>query len=452
MIGELYINLIPFVVVIISIIGVYYIFTKPIYALYIIIFTFPFKNFYIFYGTSFEIWKILSLVFIIFKYPQWITRGKLNMSYNKYYKILLIFIFFIFFSTAINFFILQINNPSQMEGGFLKNEGRIISQSIFFILTINLALLPFLIVKSFKQIITSIKVLLNSTVVLGFFGLVQFIVVKFTGLNPFPIKGSDGISHSGYLMDSMFRINSLAGEPKHMSIAMVIGITILLLCQLKKIRIIKFNSLLLLLLLFNLFFAFSTTGYVMLAASLLLIAIFNGLFNLKIIFSILAVIFILKINISDSEIESFDKQKNRAGFEVQDQSIIDYFSDEPIQIFFGKGLGNIHHYSVKYIPDDFPLFQTTPYKANSGIIYMISDYGFVGILLLFWLVSSLIYSDFKLYREKTNQNLVNQNQILSLLTLIIAVLFLFRYYELIFILVGLLIKKRNISTNTIISK
>ena len=92
MIGELYINLIPFVVVIISIIGVYYIFTKPIYALYIIIFTFPFKNFYIFYGTSFEIWKILSLVFIIFKYPQWITRGKLNMSYNKYYKILLIFI------------------------------------------------------------------------------------------------------------------------------------------------------------------------------------------------------------------------------------------------------------------------------------------------------------------------------------------------------------------------
>ena len=67
MISDIYINSIPFFVVLITLIGVYYIFTKPIVALFIIIFTFPFKNFYIFIGTSFEIWKLLSLVFLFFK-------------------------------------------------------------------------------------------------------------------------------------------------------------------------------------------------------------------------------------------------------------------------------------------------------------------------------------------------------------------------------------------------
>ena len=325
-------------------------------------------------------------------------------------------------------------------------------------MTINLTYIFFFLIKSFDDITKCFKVLLYSIVTLSVFGVVQFFIVKTTGVNPFPINGSDGVTHSGYVFNTVFRINSLAGEPKHMAIASVIGVIIIVTNKLNKIISIKFEKLILLLFLFNLFFTYSTTGYVLLTISLGAIVIINRLFNWKtFIFGTLLMIIGVGLFSKLSEIEkkSFVIQKDKAEFEIQDQSIIDYFSDNPLNSITGLGLGNIHYYSVKYIPENFPLFKDTPYKANSGILFMISDYGIIGFITIILLILNVFEKNKKLLKSN-NFSYKNESLIITNFSLILFIIFLFRYYELFYIFLGImikinkeLIKTRKVNLNTI---
>lgn len=441
MLADLYLNSIPFIVVVVTIIGVYYIFTKPIYAFYIIIFTLPLRNFYIFFGTSFEIWKLLSFAFLVIKFPSLLKKILSILKKHMYIKVLSLLVLYIALSTIINNLFLINSDFSHIKGGFLKNEGRIISQAVFFILTVNLLIIPFIVIKKRKEFINCLLALFYSSVFLSFLGFLQFFIVRFSGINPFPIKGSNGISHSGYIANKIFRINSVAGEPKHMAIAMVIGITIILLCRIYKIKLFRYSLPLFLLLMFNLFYTFSTTGYVLLIVSLFTIYIIEGMLNFKIIliscFGLLLLIFTAS-NISGLEKDTFNKQIDRANFEIQDESIKNYFIDNPLHAITGTGLGNIHHYSMKYIPDSFPLFKDTPYKANSGLIYVISDYGLIGGLILVLLFYKILRKNIKIlksYRGGIRSQLI----LVANLSFVIVSMFIFRYNELFFLFFGIML-------------
>jgi hypothetical protein len=448
MFADLYIKAIPFLVILITTIGVYYIITKPIYALYIIIFTFPFKNFYIYIGTSFEIWKLLSLAFLLFKLPIWLFNTNSKFLGNKYFKVLNVFVLYVIVLTVVSNLFL-VNEKLNLTGGFLKNEGRLISQLIFFGLTINLMIIPFFVIKTLKDLINCLKALFYSVILLSFFGILQFFIFHYSGFNPFPIQGSDGVNHTAYLSDTIFRINSLAGEPKHMAIAMVIGISIILLNRIHKIKITKYELPLLFIFIFNLFYTFSTTGYVLLGVSLFIIYLIKGIHNFRniIIGSIGLLIVIWGIsNTSKAEKIAFNNQLDRMNFEIQDESIKTYFTEEnPLHFITGTGLGNIHYYTAKYIPSDFPLFKDTPYKANSGILYMLSDFGLIGILIIYSIFFQLLRRNKKKIKK---HKLIPTRELIVLtdLSFVFGCLFLFRYYELFYLLMGIMIQLNVILT------
>ena len=90
----------------------------------------------------------------------------------------------------------------------------------------------------------------------------------------------------------------------------------------------------------------------------------------------------------------------------------------------GLGLGNIHYYSVKYIPENFPLFKDTPYKANSGILFMISDYGIIGFITIILLILNVFEKNKKLLKSN-NFSYKNESLIITNFSLILFIIFSF---------------------------
>jgi len=442
MIATLYILSIKYIVILVAIIGVYFVIKKPLYALYILVFTFPFKNFYIWIGTDLQIWKLLSIAFLIFQTPKWILQVNKTNKIDKVMFIFLSFIIYVLFISIINTLFINPDNTKEMLGGYFKNEGRIFFQIIFFLITVNLVFIPINVLKTFTDIVKIIKVLLFAIIVLAVLGFVQYLIVHLVGVDPFPIKGVNEV-HSGFVLgirDSIFRINSWAGEPKHMAIAMVIGITIILLSRVYNLKIIKYDLLILGLFVFNLIFTYSTTGYVWVGIVLILIVFIRGILNWRslLLMGIVGIIgLFMVLNMSTSMSNAMGKQIARAGIEIQDETIKSYFLDEPQHALIGTGLGNIHHYAVKYFPVNFPLFKDTPYKANSGFLFMLADFGLIGILLLYLVVGLLLQQNIRLL-QKIDMKEKKEILVLVYLTAVFSILFLSRYNELFFILLGVM--------------
>lgn len=439
MFAELYIYAIKYIVILISIVGLIYVVKQPKIAFYIILFTFPFKNFYVWVGTDLQVWKLLSIAFLVIHAPNWIINNYHSGKVHKHILFLFAFFSFVILSTILNE--LLITDVKQMIGGYFKNEGRIYYQIIFFVLTLNLIIIPMKTLTSIEDVILALRVLFFAFFILAIFGGIQFLVVHFTGVNPFPIYGANETHHSGYLGDTVFRINSLAGEPKHMAIAMVLGITIVLLARINNLKIIKNDLVILALFAFNLLFTYSTTGYALLALSLIIMVLIKGVFSWKsisLILGITIVSFFVYTSITNEQLTNLNNQVARAGIEIQDKTIKSYFYDHPLHATIGTGLGNIHHFAVSYLPASFPLFRDTPYKANSGILFMLADYGLVGIILLYFSFSSLVARNLNLLKDSRFLNL-NEISVLTHFSIVFSVLFLARYNELYFVLFGMLL-------------
>lgn len=441
MIATLYISSIPAIILSVVFIAFVYLFKKPINAFYFILFFIFYKSFYIFIGTRFDIWFLISLLFILMFFISW-SKNYIENSKNKYETFIIIFVFYVIIISFINLFFLDEETIRQMSGGFFKNEGRIVSQIIFFILTINLIFISSRLIKNHENIKMMILLLLKSFILLSILGIVQYIFVIFLGQeNPFPIHGSDGLHHSGYITDLMFRINSIAGEPKHMGIAMSTAIVLIILSKIHKLNLFKYEIFWLTTFLFNLFMTFSTTGYVLTLVGLLVVFILNGLINIKnflyfILFAFL--IFLVLTNLSDNLIFFFEKQFLKASMEVQDDAIFKYLFEENIfHSIIGTGLGNIHYYAVDYLPINFPLFRDTPFKANTGFMYMVSEYGIIGILILYITTILLILKN--LYYTRILKIVYPEEIIIIQLTVVFSIVFLFRYYEFFFLLLGVMI-------------
>jgi hypothetical protein len=220
MISSIYIASIPFIVMLFTFYGLLNIIKKPINLLFIIIFTFLFKNFYVFIGTRIDIWMILSLMFLAIYFFKWLIEYR-NYNKNVYEFLLIFFIIYVVSMTLINQYFFIDFSLHIMKGGFLKNEGRIISQLVFFFLTINLIFISYFLIKENNHISKILNLIILACKILTVFAIFQYVIVNILGQsNPFPISGSDGILHSGYILDKTFRLNSIAGEPKHLGIVM----------------------------------------------------------------------------------------------------------------------------------------------------------------------------------------------------------------------------------------
>ncbi len=444
MFATLYIELIEYIVILIALTGLIYVVKKPIVAFYIMVFTLPFKNFYVWVGTDLHVWKLLSIAFLIIQSPKWLLQQKRVNKTNRYIFMIVAYFIYAVFITAINGYFFDKSSVLLMSGGFFKNEGRFIFQFLLFIITLNLIMIPMQIFKSTTEVVTTVKVLLYALTVLAVFGVIQYSIMQLMGVDIFPIHGSDGIEHSGYIYSqygSVFRLNSLAGEPKHLAIAMVIGICIVILGRASEIKIVKYDLLVLVLFSFNLVFTYSTTGYTLIAMTLLMVVITQGVTNwraIALVFCVLIMAFYAYNNLTIDSATAIDTQIQRTGLEIQDETILSYLLDEPAHAIIGTGLGNIHHFAVQYLPINYPIFRDTPYKANSGILYMLADVGLIGMSLLYISLGALLWNNMILLKSVRGVY-HSEMKVVIYASLIVSVLFLARYYELFFMLFGVML-------------
>lgn len=232
-----------------------------------------------------------------------------------------------------------------------------------------------------------LKALIIIAAVAAYFALFQVLVVRLTGLNIFPIIGSDNTIRSAYIMDTTFRATSFTGEPKHLGLLMSVGLISFFLARLFRIPIGgRFVFLIPLVMATALLMSLSTTGMAIAAAG---IGLSGTIFFRRLrktdlaVIAILVTVLITQVIGSEGDFSgSLEKQILKLDFEVQDESVRLGLMNNPSLFFGGTGLGNIHLIAVDYLPENFPLFRDHGYKANSGLFFVMGDSGLIGLLFL----------------------------------------------------------------------
>ena len=459
-ISNIYTSYISVSVILITAIGLFFLIKKPLYTFYIIVFTLPFKSLYIWIGTNIEAWKILSGVSLLLYSSALLIGGYNKIKTNKYFNQLIFYCGYTIFLTIFFIFIIPSSEQYSVEGGFFKNEGRFILQIFLFLITINLILLPIFVIKKPDEIIKILKVHLYAIIALSILGIIQETVIRIFGIDLFPIHRPGGIFdyEGGYYhalgaVAPARRMSSLAGEPKHLAIALDIGILITLLYRVNGVKIIKNDIWVIVMFLLCLLVTHSGTGYVWFGIITIIVMLLYRFKLPKAVFTLIIVsglsMFIFNI-FSSSKISPYlMKTYNRLGIEVQDQAVLDFFKKNPLYAITGLGLGNIHFYAEKYLPPEFPIFRDTPFKGNTGFFLLLGDVGLLGIL---------IFTLFSIGLIKTNKRLIKTKfknepgyKIINHLMIVAFILFWFRYYEFFFVILGLMLYLNNVSHNKIYS-
>lgn len=454
-ISYLYTNYINVIVLLITFVGIFYLFKNPLYTFYIIVFTLPFKSFYIWVlGTNIEAWKILSGVSLVLYAPSLLIRGYNKIRNNKYFNQLILYCGYSIFLTILFSFIIPSYEKHTVEGGFFKNEGRFIFQIILFLITINLALLPIYVIKKDEEIIKIFKIYLYSTIALSILGIIQETVLLIFGQDLFPIHRPGGVfDYTGGLiytlerLEHTHRMNSLAGEPKHLAIALCIGIAVVLPYRLNGVKIIKNDLFVLAMFISCLIATYSATGYVWFGVIILTIMSLYRFKLSKLVVSFIMValvsMLILKLFLSDGGEMSphLVTTYKKINLEIQDQAVLNFFLNNPLYALSGLGLGNIHFYAMEYLPLGFPLFRDTPFKSNSGFFLLLGDVGLFGVLMFTRLSIGLIKSTQKLVKNKIGDKI--KYKIIIDFMIIAFILFWLRYYEFFFVTLGLVLYLNN---------
>jgi hypothetical protein len=241
-------------------------------------------------------------------------------------------------------------------------------------------------------------------------------------------------------------MNSLAGEPKHLGIALIVGIVIILLHRLNGKKIIKYDFVFLTIFLICLVATYSTTGYIWYGVTMILIAM---LYSFKLSRNIVGLLvaasitmLVMHYSTGGEPTPYIVKTINKVGLEVQDEAVFDFFKNDPVYVITGLGLGNVHFYADDYLPPRFPLFRDTPFKGNSGFFLLLGDIGFLGLLMLSIFIVGLIRANKELSSSFNGILLIN-DKILIHFSIIASAMFLLRYFEIFFVTSGMMLYLHN---------
>lgn len=326
-------------------------------------------------------------------------------GFNKY---VFLFLFYAFLSTIlISTFIMEYISTS--NPGFLRNEGRYISQIINYSILFSVIYIIHHGIKNLESILKIVKYFILGIIILGVLGFLQQLFFIFFNLDILPLPlGVDGVRVAGtfdYFGIQMIRICSLAGEPKSLGMFLAIGIVIVRLLTSFKIKLFKFQTVIVYLLLSLLFLTLSTSGFLLLAilwvASELILRFSGILPRISILSLILGFLFISALIYLAEPIENvindrvFERDLTNEDFDAVVKS---FLIDNPHWLIFGSGIGNIHNLASPYIPDQLYYFmQENIFVAKSGYLRIISETGLVGFLLFIIFNLSIISKSIFIY-------------------------------------------------------
>lgn len=412
---------------------------KPDWAIYAILLSIFLKGQYLWVGRPIYAWQIAALLGLVLLF-----NGRLRCTMLQPgaavagYRLSLQLFFVYSFLISIPLWMLF-----SAEGlgsiGTQVSASRVVSQTVFFSFLIGIFGIG-LWAGRFLTAVNLLRTVILIATVVAYGAIVQFLLVRFVGINIFPIIGSDGTTRSAYIMQLVFRASSFAGEPKHLGILMSVGLIYCFLARLFRIPIgRRFALHKPLAMVTALLLSLSTTGFATTAAGIAVAAtvFFRRLrsVDLAVVGMVVTVIVTQIVGAGGDFATSLLKQLNRMEIEVQDQSVVQGLLNAPELFLTGTGLGNIHLFAVDFLPPEFPLFRDQGYKANSGVWFIIGDSGLIGLLLL--LIGPLFCLQGYLQICKY-LSLEQHREALTMLAIVLAttVSFLLRFDPLFFLISG----------------
>ena len=264
--------------------------------------------------------------------------------------------------------------------------------------------------KTVADIKSMLRVYLLSIVVLAVIGWIQLILWYRTGVNPLPIGivndwlGGADITREG-LFDfgslAIYRMNSLAGEPRQLGGALVLAMMAIQAIALTARRVEwRWMAPLWLFFLVTAVATYSTSAVAIWLIGTTVQFVTPWVFGVKIRRSIgqlggavLVTALPILLAIGAAEANGIpvvdliaDRTVNRidqnGAVEDFDLAILDFFKAHPEYLAFGTGLGNAHLYAAPYIQPEFRWYaEGNVFTAKPQYLRIVSELGLAGLLL-----------------------------------------------------------------------
>ncbi len=319
-------------------------------------------------------------------------------------------------------FVIYVIVRSELQIGFLPDTSiggsvlrgpaaRGIIQIVLFLFVLSPVLLMAVFVRHEAQLQAFWRTYIASAIVLALIGWVQLVLWYGTGTNPLPVGivsawlgGSDAFIRQGsfdFASLAIYRMNSLAGEPRNLGVALVFAMLLIQAAALTVRRppVLRLAAAWLFLLVSTvatystsaalvwvigsavqlpaawLFGARIRRSPVSIGAALAVIALPIGL---AIAAGEARGIPVLQL-LSERTVQRLDEN---GAIEDFDLAILDFLKDQPEYTVAGVGLGNAHLYATPYLNPLFAQYaEGNVFTAKTAYLRLISEVGVVGLLL-----------------------------------------------------------------------
>lgn len=303
-------------------------------------------------------------------------------------------------------------------GGALRGPAaRAVVQIVFYLFALSLAVLVPWLLNGIDDLKRAVRLYICSAVVLAIIGWIQLAIWYSTGSNPLPINivsdalGGVAATYEGYFgfnAITIYRMNSLAGEPRNLATALVLAMLMIQSIAIatpkvpgRKLAAIWFF------LLVSVLATFSTSAAVIwpvATAALLPVMLVMGIriqrSRRSIIAGVLAIVVPVTLGIVAAEAygipvldllaeRTLERLTSDGAVEDFDLAITDYLRSQPSAAVTGVGLGNAHLYAMPYLDPLFALYaEGTVFTGKTTVVKMVSEIGFIGFgLYLAWYLS-----------------------------------------------------------------
>ena len=325
---------------------------------------------------------------------------------------------FVVYAVVLSFVVIGFLPDSAVAGGALRGPTpRAITQVFFFLFSLSpVVVVPLIATRD--DMAACGRVFLASNVVLAVIGWGQLFIWYRTGTNPIDVSrisaalgGNDNYSHEG-LFDfaklSIYRMNSLAGEPRSLGVSLVMAMLIIQSVALttRRPRAVLLSGLWLFFLVSTLAtYSTSAAAVWLLGSALQLPAMWvTRVRSRRSATSLVAVALIVAAPIVGGAVlaeasglpvidllseRTIDRLDANGAVEDFDLAIGDYLLANPGAAITGSGLGNIHLYATAYLDPVFAEYaQGSIFTAKGEYLRLVSETGIIGFaLFLLWFVS-----------------------------------------------------------------
>lgn len=385
---------------------------RPRLILYTAVFLAPWQGLDVDVGLRITAYLVVFTPLAVVTLLRVLEKGTLAFPLTRAYGY---FLLFAVYAVVWSLFQLPFLPHAEVAGGeFRSPVFRAVMQIPMFLVSISPVFLVPQLLRHPTQLISLARVYLLSSTVLAVLGWVQLFTWYSTGWNPMPIGLTDsllggmgeGVREGMFEYESLiYRMNSLAGEPKNLGAALAVAMLFIQAWWHNGGRRTTRTLLLWLFLAASGIATFSTTAiYLWLIGSVALaILTLTRAFRrhygwrraqlgsaLSLILIITGVTTVATYSSTSAESGSLigllhTRTIGREGIvEDFDDAVLQYLADEPMKAILGVGMGNVHLYADAYLATAVAIYAGgTSFVAKSGYLRTVSELGILGLALWF---------------------------------------------------------------------